>query len=212
MSTPHTPGSTLMDMAYAERRDVATFLQTLTPEQWRTPSLCAGWTVKDVVAHMISYDYLSPVGLMKRFVKGRVVRANQVGVDELAGLSPSQLLDAFHDHLHPRGLSAGFGGLIAFVDGTIHHQDIRRPLNRPRAIPPDRLARILPLVPANPRLGAWRRIRGLHLEATDIGWSHGNGPDVTGTGEALLMAMAGRRSVIPELAGPGTPILARRLS
>ena len=207
----HGNSATLMDMACAERRDIAEFLHTLTPEQWQTPSLCAGWTVKDVVAHMISYDHLGTLGLIARFVKGRLVHANQVGVDELADLSPQQLLEAFNKHLHPRGLTAGFGGMIALIDGTIHHQDIRRSLNRPRTIPPDRLARILPLVPANPRLGAWRRIRGLHLRATDIDWDHGNGQDVTGKGEALLMAMAGRRSAINELTGPGTSILAKRL-
>jgi hypothetical protein len=65
-------------------------------------------------------------------------------------------------------LTAGFGGMIALVDGTIHHQDIRRALGHRRTVPVDRLERILPLVPRNPRLGAGRRIRGLRLGATDV--------------------------------------------
>lgn len=113
--------------------------------------------------------------------------------------------------LIPRGLTAGFGGMIALVDGTIHHQDIRRPLGRPRDVPRERLGRILPLVPTNPRLGAWRRIRGLRLSATDLDWAHGKGLEVTGTGEALLLAMAGRSSVLTELDGPGLAVLAGRL-
>lgn len=108
-------------------------------------------------------------------------------------------------------MTAGFGGMIALVDGTIHHQDIRRSLRRPRAIPSDRLVRVLGLVPGNPRLGAGRRIRGLRLRATDVDWAHGSGPEVTGPGEALLMAMAGRPAAVADLAGPGRDTLAGRL-
>jgi uncharacterized protein (TIGR03083 family) len=201
----------LMDMAYNERSDLAAFLETLTTQEWHAQSLCDRWTVKDVVAHMVSYDELTPFGLMKRFAKGRVVHANDVGVEEFAPMSPQELMEFLGRHLHPKGLPAGFGGMIALVDGTIHHQDIRRALGHPRTVPIDRLERILPLVPGNPRLGAGRRIRGLRLTATDVAWEHGNGPEISGTGEALLMAMAGRSAAIDELSGPGQATLAGRL-
>ncbi|OBK52673.1 maleylpyruvate isomerase family mycothiol-dependent enzyme [Mycobacterium sp. 1081908.1] len=204
--------ATLMTMARAERADLADFLATLTPQDWQTPSLCTKWTVKDVVAHVISYEELGAAGLLKRFVKGWVVRANQVGVDEFSALSPEQLLEFLRDHLEPRGLTAGFGGMIALVDGTVHHQDIRRSLGRPRTVPADRLQRVLGLVPGNPRLGAGRRIRGLRLRATDVDWTHGTGPEVSGPGEALLMAMTGRPAALAELGGPGRDTLARRLT
>jgi uncharacterized protein (TIGR03083 family) len=203
--------SDLMTMARAERADLAEFLATLTPQDWQAPTLCTRWSVKDVVAHVISYEELGALGLLKRFAKGWVVRANQVGVEEFAALTPQQLLEFLRRHLEPHGLTAGFGGMIALVDGTIHHQDIRRALNRPRVVPPDRLARILPLVPGNPRLGAGRRIRGLRLRATDVEWTHGAGPDVTGPGEALLLAMTGRPAALADLDGPGVAKLGRRL-
>ena len=123
-------------------------------------------------------------------------------------MSPQELKDFLGRHLRPQGLTAGFGGMIALVDGTIHHQDIRRALGHPRTVPVERLNRILPLVPGNPRLRAGRRIKGLHLVATDIDWQHGDGPEVSGTAEALLMAMAGRLQVVDELAGPGRDTLA----
>lgn len=200
-----------MTMARAERADLAEFLATLTPQDWQAPTLCTRWSVKDVVAHVVSYEELGALGLLKRFAKGWVVRANQVGVEEFAALTPQQLLEFLRGHLEPHGLTAGFGGMIALVDGTIHHQDIRRALNRPRVVPPDRLARILPLVPGNPRLGAGRRIRGLRLRATDVEWTHGDGPDVTGPGEALLLAMTGRPAALADLDGPGVAKLGRRL-
>lgn len=206
-----TDEPSLMDLARDERADLAEFLATLTSDEWQTESLCTGWTVKDVVAHVVSYDELGPAGLLKRFVKGRVVRANEVGVAEYSTMSTAGLVEFLNRHLRPQGLTAGFGGMIGLVDGAVHHQDIRRALGRQRDVPAQRLERILPLVPGNPRLGAGRRIRGLRLRATDIGWEHGNGPEVTGTGEALLLAMTGRRQAAEELAGPGAATLLGRL-
>lgn len=202
---------TQMAMARQERADFVEFLATLTPQQWGAPTLCSEWNVKDVVAHVISYEELGTAGLIKRFAKGRVVRANQVGVDEYAALTPEELVDFLGAHLQPQGLTAGFGGMIALVDCTIHHQDIRRPLGLPRAIPADRLHRVLQLTRGTPRLGVPRRIRGLRLRADDIDWSAGSGPEVVGAGEALLLAMAGRSAVLGELSGDGLTVLASRL-
>jgi uncharacterized protein (TIGR03083 family) len=203
--------SDLKRLAHDERADLAEFLTTLTPEQWEAPSLCTKWSVKDVVAHVVSYEDLGIGGLVGRFAKGLVVNANQVGVDEFSHLTPEELVAYLREHLNPSGLTAGFGGMIGFVDATVHHQDIRRALDRPRAIPSDRLARILPLVPGNPRLGAGRRIRRLRLRATDVDWTHGSGPEVLGPGEALLMAMTGRPAALDDLEGPAKATLAQRL-
>lgn len=201
----------VMTMARAERDDIAALLASLTPDQWEVPTLCAGWRVRDVVAHMVSYDHLDARGLAGRFVKGRFVYANEVGVAEFRAYSTGELLEFFVRHRQPRGLTAGFGGMIALVDGLIHHQDIRRPLGLPRTVPEDRLRYVLARTPGNPRLGARRRIRGLRLSATDLEWCHGRGAEISGPAESLLMAMAGRHGITGELAGPGVPILAARL-
>lgn len=200
-----------MDLATEERRDLAAYLRTLSDADWQAPTLCTDWSVKDVVSHVVSYEELSVLGLLRRFIRGRIVRANEVGVRDFATYSPAQLMDFLEAHLRPRGLTSGFGGMIGLVDGTVHHQDIRRALGHPRTIPAERLERILPAVPGNPRLGAGKRIRGLHLRATDVAWEHGSGPEVLGTGEALLMAMTGRPAAVDELGGAGQPILAARL-
>jgi uncharacterized protein (TIGR03083 family) len=201
----------LTELAHDERKDLADFLVTLPPEQWHAPSLCTRWSVKDVVAHIVSYEELGVIGLLTRFARGWIVHANQVGVDEFSQLTPDGLIDYLNRHLDPSGLTARFGGMIGFVDATIHHQDIRRALGRPRTIPADRLSRILPLVPGNPRLGAGRRIRGVRLRATDVDWAHGEGPEVVGPGEALLMAMTGRPAALTDLSGEGKSVLAQRL-
>ena len=62
-----------------------------------------------------------------------------------------------------------------------------------------------------PTISARKRIRGLTLTTTDLDWFTGDGPEVTGPGESLLMALAGRRGITDELSGPGRPELARRI-
>ncbi|AEA26506.1 Conserved hypothetical protein CHP03083 [Pseudonocardia dioxanivorans CB1190] len=197
-------------MARAEREDLAAFLATLTPEEWDAPTLCTRWRVRDVVAHMFSYDDLRPLALVGRLAKGSGA-ANDIGVDQLGDRSPDELLALVRTHLTPRGLTAGFGARIALTDGTIHHQDIRRPLGRPREIPNDRLRVALDYARTAPPIKAKARVRGLTLQATDLDWRCGDGPVVEGPGESLLMAMAGR-PVADELTGPGRTMLAERIS
>ncbi|MEP7161933.1 MAG: DinB family protein, partial [Dermatophilaceae bacterium] len=95
---------------------------------------------------------------------------------------------------------------------TIHHQDIRRPLGMPRQIPAERLRWVLGDSVRSPELPGWRLARGVRLAPTDLDWSHGSGPEVTGPAEAMLMAIAGRSSAVGELAGPGQPVVAGRLA
>jgi uncharacterized protein (TIGR03083 family) len=202
-----------MGLARAERADLAEMLATLTPQQWEAATLCSRWRVRDVVAHMFSFEELSTFGLIGRFIRGGVVgpRVNQLGVDAHADRTPDELLALVRAHLEPRGLTAGFGGRIALTDGTIHHQDIRRPLGLPREIPADRLLCVLDFGRTAPTIRAKKRIQGLTLTATDLDWTTGTGPIVEGPAESLLMTLAGRRGVVGELSGPGQSTLAQRI-
>ena len=201
-----------MDMARAEREEFAALLERLTPQQWESPTLCEKWRVRDVVAHVVGYDPLSRMELVRRMVKGLRTRggANAVGVAEYGGKSPEELTALMRKYAVPQGLTAGFGGKIALTDGMIHQQDIRRPLGIPRTIPAESLRVALDFTLTAPRLlGAWQA-RGVRLVATDLDWSHGKGDEVRGSGEALLMAMAGRRAALDDLDGPGKAKLAQR--
>lgn len=202
-----------MSLARAERADLADLLTTLTPAQWDAPSLCSRWRVRDVIAHLFSYEDLGVAGLIGRFIRGGVLpdRVNAVGVATYTNHSIDDLLALARDHLQPRGLTAGFGGRIALTDGLIHHQDIRRPLGLPRDIPADRMLAALDFARTAPTIGAAKRIRGLTLTATDLDWTAGSGPAVAGPAEALLMTIAGRHGIAEELTGPGQQILADRI-
>jgi uncharacterized protein (TIGR03083 family) len=214
MSGAVTSGPDTMRLARDERADLADFLATLTPEQWDAPTLCTLWRVRDVVAHIFSYEDLGLLALVRRFAAARfnADRVNAVGVAAYAEYGPAELLARVREHLQPSGLTARFGGQIALTDGLIHHQDIRRALALPREVALDRVQAALRFAPGARPIGAPRRLRGLRLAATDLDWSTGDGPSVEGPGEALLMAMAGRPAALPELSGPGTPTLAERIT
>lgn len=201
-----------MDLARNEREDLLAFLETLAPEQWQHPSLCRGWRVHDVVAHILSYDELGPRALLQRFAAGRFTtdRTNAVGLAAYRNRSSGELMDLLRAHLTPSGLTAALGGRIGLTDALIHHQDIRRPLDKSRDIPAERLTTALQTALFAPVVRGVLRVRDVRLIATDLDWSFGRGPEVHGPAESLLMTIAGRRGIHTELSGPGVTRLARR--
>ena len=203
----------VMAAAEQERRDLAELLSTLSPEQWDAPTLCAQWRVRDVVAHIVSYEVASPRAIATRAVRGRLVlsRMNRTGVAELRERPPAELLRLLRDNLQPRGLSTAFGGRVALIDALIHHQDIRRPLRLPRVVPAERLRMVMPFAMVAPPIRGLWHARGVRVVATDLDWATGRGPEARGTGEAVLLGLAGRRSVAAELTGPGAARLVARL-
>lgn len=205
--------ASVMEMAVEERGDLLELLRTLDESQWDAPTLCEGWAVRDVVAHVVSYEGLSVGQLAGRFARGmfRLSRANQSGLAPLRDAPPEALLEALERNLHPAGLTTAFGGRVALIDALVHHQDIRRPLDLSRAVPSQRLRAALPFaVLAPPIRGAWHA-RGVRVVASDLEWSYGRGPEARGPGEAVLMVMAGRRGAAEDLVGPGADRLRDRL-
>ena len=200
-------------MARAERADLADLLESLSPEQWSAPTLCVGWTVRDVAAHVISYEEHGNRDLARRIVRAgfRPGRVNDVALAEYAALDPDELIRFLRAHLEPRGGTARMGGGVGLVDALIHQQDIRRPLGRQRTIPQERLRYALPFAVTAPPLRGFWNARGVRLVATDVDWSRGRGPEARGEAEAVLMVLAGRAGVAAELSGPGAEILQKRL-
>jgi uncharacterized protein (TIGR03083 family) len=108
----------------------------------------------------------------------------------------------------PPGSAAASGS----VDCLIHHQDIRRPLGLPREVPPERLLEALKIALKAPVIPAKSNANGLRLVATDLDWNHGEGAEVAGPAEALLLTLAGRTDALDELEGPGQPKLRERVA
>lgn len=201
-----------MQEAAAERAELADLLDGLSPEQWEAPSLCVGWRVRDVVAHVVSYEGVSRAVLMRRLTRTnfRPWRLNDVGVADYRDLPVTELINLLRAHLRPSGATERFGGGVGLVDGLIHQQDIRRALGVPRQIPLQRLRYALGFALWAPPLRGMWKARGVRLVATDVDWSWGRGPEARGTAEAVLMTMAGRAGVAQELVGPGRDVLIQR--
>ncbi|MQA02638.1 MAG: maleylpyruvate isomerase family mycothiol-dependent enzyme [Streptosporangiales bacterium] len=203
----------VMALARQERSELADFLDELTPDQWEAKSLCSNWRVRDVVAHVVSYEEHGKGELLRRLARARFRfgELNQVALAEYAQLDTRQLVAFLRSHLDPQGTTAKFGGRIGLVDALVHQQDIRRPLGKPRLIPEERLRYALPFAVTAPPLRGFWNARGVRLVATDLDWSRGKGPEARGTAEAVLMVLAGRAGVAHELTGPGADVLRRRL-
>lgn len=199
----------------AENADLSGYLHTLDDEQWDKPSLCEGWLVRDVVGHILDGNELNLFTLpfrLARFGFSSSRSGKHFSIQRAAGRAPAELLRAFDDRDPWAGTCRVFPDRLVLLDRLVHHQDIRRALGHPRVIPADRLRACLD---AAPRLGsvfgAKKRTRRVRLVATDIDWSWGDGPTVTGPGEALLMAMLGRKQAVAGLTGPGLATFAARV-
>jgi uncharacterized protein (TIGR03083 family) len=203
----------LMPLAVQERGELLALLRELTPAQWNSPTLCADWSVRQVATHIVSYDELTKLQTAAIFLRGglRTANVNEIALSRYRELDLDGVVDLVARFQRPRGLTAAMGAGIALTDGTIHHQDIRRGLGILRAIPQERLRPVLNFSLGAPTLPSKSNRRGLKLVATDVDWSFGDGPEVSGPGEALLMAVAGRRAALAELHGEGLPTLRKRV-
>ncbi|MQY28856.1 hypothetical protein NRB56_44410 [Nocardia sp. RB56] len=193
-----------------ERRDLIATLRTLSDEEWEAPSLCGGWRVRDVAAHLCS-DAVSPWTFGNVLVRQRFSfdGLNDALVEQKRAWPVERVLELLESTVGRGVLSATIPGVI-LADSVVHHQDILRPLGRTRTVPADRL--LFTLSHPDPFARPWRIIEGLRFVATDVPWSRGTGPEIRGPGEALALAMVGRPVVLGELEGDGVDRLRDRLS
>lgn len=206
-------------LVLAERAEILQLLRSLEPSQWDAMSLCAGWRVRDVAAHLLVDDMFREMGVRGAFARlatGRsdVDRVNAWWVARNAEVPTDELVDRFADSLDPGRVSRLMGAPNQLRAAVIHHQDIRRPLGLARTIPADRLTAVLDAVltpSGSAGMGSRARARALRLHATDLSWCSGDGLQVSGPAEALLMALAGRSVALAELHGPGLATLAERM-
>jgi len=206
-------------LRYDELASISEFVHGLSDEQWDHDTLCRGWRVRDVVSHMtLGYTtpVLSMIGMMAKY-GFNVPRASAKGSAAYGSAhTPAQIMAVFDtipkDHLR-KGIAKIIKPQEGLVDHIVHQQDMRRPLGLPREIPEDRLLAALGVAPSiGGFVGAKKRGAGLRLVATDVDWSHGEGPEVRGTGEAILLALTGRPVVLEELTGDGVATLRARIA
>ncbi len=198
-----------------QRRVLADLLAELDDEQWERPSLCAQWRIRDVAAH-VALTPQSP-GLPAILAKAMRVgfdfdRVNHDLAVAHADRPSGELVDLLQDLADSRRRPAITTVDNLFFDTLVHIQDVAITLQRAVAMPVDAARDGADRVW---RMGwpfwAKRRLRGLRLVATDTAWSAGEGAEVRGPAQALLLLLTGRTAAaLPYLDGPGARHLADR--
>ncbi len=203
------------DAVRDETLDLAERVAELDDEQWNSPSLCALWRIRDVLAHVAAgaegaFGVGAIVGGMLRhgFNYNRWVAADgQARGQQDPGVVLRALRNAAANRKSPPRAQPVKG--LAHV--LIHGQDMCRPLGIKRDLPETHLVAVADFVKDDLHIfHAKKRIAGFKLTATDMDWSHGHGPDVMGPAEALVMMMAGRRVALDDLSGEGKAALVTR--
>jgi uncharacterized protein (TIGR03083 family) len=198
-----------------QRAALADLLETLAPDEWERPSLCAGWRVRDVAAHVISSPQSGfgavSLGLMR--AKGNFNRCIFDEAKRAARAPTSQIVADYRRYSGSRRRPPGTTYLDPLLDVLVHTQDIAIPLGRRHDMPPTAACAAASRVwgTAFP-FRARKNLAGLRLVADDVPWSVGDGPGVQGAMASLLLVLTGRSAGVVDLTGDGVPILADRLS
>jgi uncharacterized protein (TIGR03083 family) len=196
---------TIQDMIAAQRGELAGVLDALPASGWDQPTLCAGWRVREVVAHVtMPFRYSG-----RRFVlelarsRGKFNEmADRVALRDAARMSPAELAEAVRSNVgHPwRPPGGGFSGALAH--DVIHGLDITVPLGLAFAIPEERLRRVLPASTNEKTVMFFGTdLAGIEFRARDLDWTLGAGTPLTGAAADLLLAMCGRKLPAGRLSG-----------
>jgi uncharacterized protein (TIGR03083 family) len=200
-------------MIHAERAAMADRLEDLTPDQWAAQSLCAGWTVRLAAAHIVAGAEQTPASFVSGLLKAGLRFNTMIDRDahRLGALQPAQIVERLRRRTATtNGPPAPAMAMLGEV--VVHREDLLRPLGARGEPAEDAVNACLEMyTAANFPVGGKKRIHGLRLISTDSGWSHGDGPEVTGPALSLLLAMTGRPAGLDGLSGDGASQLGKRL-
>jgi uncharacterized protein (TIGR03083 family) len=196
-----------------ERSRLADLFPDLTDDDWRTPSLCTAWTVRDVAAHLtlahtgLGAGFPAIVrarGSFDRMIRDTAIRRARLPVEEYPGM--------LRRMIGSRRTAPFISEREPLIDVLVHGQDMTRPLGRNLPMP------IEPAMEAADRVWsmsfpfrARRRLAGRELVAVDAPWRAGSGARIEGPMASLLLLLTGRPAALADLTGPGTNGLAATL-
>lgn len=202
----------------AQRLRTADVLETLTPPEWERPSLCDGWTVRDVAAHL-TLQQLSLGSALRGALRhpGSVNHIIDASARDRARLPTGRIVAEIRGAVGSRRHNVGLTPYETLIDIVVHGQDVAVPSGRMLEVPPAVAATAASRVWDS--RGSWKAqvfqqlpYDGCRLTATDTDWSVGEGPEVRGPVLALLLLLTGRPVVLPQLDGEGATALVERLA
>jgi len=196
---------TIQDMIAAQRGELAAVLDALPAGGWDEPTLCAGWRVREVVAHVTMPFRYSGRRFVAELARSRGKfneMADRVALRDAARMSPAELAGAVRSNTgHPwRPPGGGFSGALAH--DVIHGLDITVPLGLAFPVPEERLRLVLPVSAADKTVTFFGAdLAGIEFRARDMDWTLGAGTPLTGAAADLLLAMCGRKLPAGRLSG-----------
>jgi uncharacterized protein (TIGR03083 family) len=179
-----------------ERAWLANLLESLPQEGWQQPSLCEGWTVRDVGAHLTFAharvrDLLWPA-VRAGFRYDAVIRDTALR----SALTHEEIVAALRGFVGSRRRVAFITDLEPLIDILVHIQDICRPLGIDHPMPPDAAAAAADRVLSTPRpIRRWKPPHGVRMIATDVDWAYGAGDEVRKPMQSHLLTLTGRPTV-----------------
>lgn len=201
-----------------QRLRTADLLEQLTDADWQQPSLCGGWTVRDVAAHL-TLQQMGLGDLVRMLPKYRGGGMNRLIGDSArakAAAPMDQLIAEIRAMVGSRRHNLGVTSRDTLIDIIVHSQDIALPLGLDLSVPVDAAAEAATRVSTlSTRMASvfrpvpWRRYR---FTATDIDWSVGDGPEISGPILAVLLVLTGRLVALPRLEGAGIASLRQSLA
>lgn len=204
--------TTMWNHIHHERRALAEALSGLPADDWERDSLCPGWTVLDVAAHIISNPQIT-----LRHMPGMVGRNLGRGYNAMIfrevkrwsrDQSPERVLADFTTYDGSLRHVPVTTRVEPLLDVLVHTQDILRPLGLRHEMPVEAARVAADRARLHGALMGWRPGR-VRLVATDIEWARGRGPEVRGPMQELLLVCTGRTRVATELTGDGVELLPR---
>jgi uncharacterized protein (TIGR03083 family) len=196
----------------AERREQAELLSGLAPEQWDASTLCAGWRVREVVAHTTMPFRTSLPEIILELVAARgdfnrmSDRAARRDADRM---SAEDLVAQLRDNAEHRWTPPGGGPVGALSHDVIHGLDVVVGLGLDPRVPPERVGMVLSA------MRPWKikyfgaDLDGVELRATDVDWTFGSGAPVHGLAQDLLLVACGRQLPPGHLDGAAAPRFTR---
>jgi len=203
----------LWPMIHEQREKLGELLTTLTPQQWEAGSLCADWRVRDAVAHCVETQLMTPGRFIGHYVAAGF-RFHAMSAKDVARHKQQPTDQLLAEYKSSAGRStAPPGPLIAMLgEAVIHAEDIARPLGKHIDAAPATLVEAANYTRrTSPLLHGKQRSAGLKLRATDVEWTVGEGPEVSGPAASLIIALAGRKAGLDDLSGDGVETLRSRI-
>jgi uncharacterized protein (TIGR03083 family) len=199
-----------------QRRELVALLEDLSAQEWQRPSLCRGWTVRQVAAHVALQNTtwaMLPRALMESIRSGGMNGGIHAVACRHALLPTDQIIDEIRDRIGVWRPLPTVTYRESAIDYLVHTQDIAIPLGRRLKMPTGVAAVAAERVWTSDRMfHARKKLDGYRLVATDTDWTAGQGQEVTGPIGALLLLLTGRHVALGDLSGSGAATLQTRTS